>query len=96
MGTRIKEAANAKAAIYIHLCAAFIKNRPFTIIVWIESMLDPAWSYFQVRSKKTRICPLYSLNALFQLCPQLMTDNVLSKSINGHPVSITIGAWLLI
>lgn len=26
MGTRIKETANAKAAIYIHLCVAFIKN----------------------------------------------------------------------
>lgn len=26
MGTQIKETANAKAAIYIHLCTAFIKN----------------------------------------------------------------------
>lgn len=42
MGTRIKEAANAKAAIYIHLCAAFIKNISFTIMVWIEPVLEPA------------------------------------------------------
>lgn len=31
MGTRIKETANAKAAIYIHLCAAFIKILQYSV-----------------------------------------------------------------
>lgn len=70
-------------------------------MVWIKPMLVLAWSYFQVRKKyQTRIFPLYSLNTLFHLCPQLMTDNVLSKSISylhkGCPVSIIGVAWLLI
>lgn len=94
MGTRIKETANAKAAIYIHLCTAFIKNPS---LLWFYRTNAGASMTLLLSEKEV---PNKDFSFIFpnsfQLCPQLMMDDVFSKSIS-FPVSIIIGvAWLLI